>query len=81
MQERKTTKKFVVQTLKAQSHMSDAHTAHCFKNNILIMYYFFNWSQSYKIINIVQESGWEFTKLLTQICNIFCNFKMLLQTN
>ncbi len=28
-----------------------------------------------------KESGWEFTKLLRQICKIFCNFKVLLQSS
>jgi len=29
----------------------------------------------------LKSSVWEFTKLLIQICNIFCNFKLLLQSN
>jgi len=32
-----------------------------------------------KIYN--KNPGWEFTKLRKQICKIFCNFKVLLQTS
>jgi len=27
---------------------------------------------------MIEAPGWEFTKLFMQICNIFCNFKVLL---
>jgi len=33
---------------------------------------------SYLYSSVSQRPGWEFTKLLTQICNTFLNFKMLL---
>ncbi len=35
----------------------------------------------FKCVICIFIPGWGFTKLLTQICNIFPNFKMLLQSS
>jgi len=48
---------------------------------LLIVFIAANLSQTNPKINGVSGSGWEFTKLLMHICNIFLNFKVLLRSS